>query len=78
VNVIDVSACDELITFIKGLKSRGVTIAFAHVRDTVRDDMQLSEIEAVVSPADFHERITDGISAWQRSSGPVGLAHGSS
>src|SRR5262249_30353704 len=66
VSRIDVSACDELITFIKELKSRGVTIAFARVRDTVREDMQLSKIEAVVSPADFYDRITDGISAWQR------------
>jgi len=66
VSRIDVSACDELITFIKKLKSRGITIAFARVRDTVREDMQLSKIEAVVSPADFYDRITDGISAWQR------------
>jgi len=66
VSRIDVTACDELITFIKELKSRGVTIAFARVRDTVREDMQLSKIEEVVSPADFYDRITDGISAWQR------------
>jgi high affinity sulfate transporter 1 len=66
VNFIDVSACDELITFIKQLQSRGVTIAFAHVRDTVRQDMQLAKIEAVVGSADFYERITDGICAWQR------------
>jgi anti-anti-sigma factor len=66
VSYIDVSACDELITFIKKLKSRGVTIAFARVRDAVRENLQLSKIEAVVSPADFHERVTDGISAWQR------------
>src|SRR5215813_7550579 len=66
VNFIDVSACDELITFIKQLQSRGVTIAFAHVRDTVRQDMQLGKIETVVGPANFYERITDGVRAWQR------------
>src|SRR6266436_1557967 len=66
VNFIDVSACDELITFIKQLQSRGVTIAFARVRDTVRQDMQLAKIEAVVGSGDFYERITDGICAWQR------------
>ena len=66
VNFIDVSAGDELITFIKQLQSRGVTIAFARVRDTVRQDMQLAKIEAVVGSADFYERITDGICAWQR------------
>src|SRR5215831_232151 len=66
VNFIDVSACDELITFIKQLQSGGVTIAFARVRDTVRQDMQLAKIEAVVGSADFYERITDGVRAWQR------------
>lgn len=66
VNFIDVSASDELITFIKQLQSRGVTIAFARVRDTVRQDMQVGKIEAVVGLADFYERITDGVCAWQR------------
>ena len=73
VSYIDVSACDELIIFIKELKSRGVTIAFARVRDAVRENLQLGKIEAVVSPADFHERITDGISAWQRRESSLGI-----
>jgi SulP family sulfate permease len=66
VNYIDVSACDELISFIKKLKTQRVTVAFARVRDPVRHRMQLGKIDAVVGPADFHERITDGVTAWQR------------
>jgi len=66
VNYIDVSACDELISYIKELKNQGVTVAFARVRDPVRQRMQLGTIEALVGPADFHERITDGVTAWQR------------
>jgi MFS superfamily sulfate permease-like transporter len=66
VNDIDVSACDELIMFIKKLKNQRVSVAFARVRDTVRRDLQLGKIEAVVDAANFHERITDGITAWQR------------
>jgi len=66
VNYIDVSACDELISFIKELKNQRVTVAFACVRDPVRQHMQLGKIEAVVGPADFYERITDGVTAWQR------------
>jgi anti-anti-sigma factor len=69
VNFIDVSACDELITFIKQLQSRDVTIAFARVRDNVRQDMQLGKIESVVGLADFYERVTDGVCAWQRHIG---------
>jgi SulP family sulfate permease len=66
VNYIDISACDELISFIKELKNQRVTVAFARVRDPVRQHMQLGKIEAVVGPANFHERITDGVIAWQR------------
>jgi MFS superfamily sulfate permease-like transporter len=66
VNYIDVSACDQLISFIKELKNQRVTVAFARVRDPVRQHMQLGKIEAVVGPADFYERITDGVTAWQR------------
>jgi len=66
VNDIDVTACDDLIPFIKELKNQGVTVAFARVRDPVRQNMQQRKIETVVGPADFHERITDGVIAWQR------------
>ena len=66
VNDIDVSACDDLIPFIKELKNQGVTVAFARVRDPVRQNMQQRKIETVVGPADFYERITDGLIAWQR------------
>jgi sulfate permease, SulP family len=61
VNSIDVTAADELLHFLKALQNRGVTVAFARVRDTVRDDMQLAGIEAIVDPQNFYERITDGV-----------------
>jgi anti-anti-sigma factor len=66
VNFIDVSACDELLTFIKELQSQGVTVAFARVRDAVRENLRLSGVEAVVDSASFYERITSGVHAWQR------------
>jgi high affinity sulfate transporter 1 len=65
VNFIDVSAGDEMFRLIKELQSRGITVAFARVRDVVRDDMRLAGIETVVSESNFHERITDGVRAWQ-------------
>src|SRR5215471_3263791 len=68
VNFIDITASDELLSLIKELQSRGITLAFARVRDVVRDDMRLAGIEAVVGPSNFHERITDGVRAWQRRS----------
>ena len=64
VNFIDITASDELLSLIKALQSRGITLAFARVRDVVRDDMRLAGIEAIVGPSNFHERITDGVRAW--------------
>jgi high affinity sulfate transporter 1 len=66
VNFIDISAGDELLSLIKELQKRGITVAFARVRDSVRDDMRRAGIEAIVGPTNFHERITDGVRAWQR------------
>ena len=63
VNFIDISAADGLLSLIKELQSRGITVAFARVRDAVRDDMRLAGIEAVVGPGNFYERTTDGVRA---------------
>ena len=65
-NFIDTSACDTLMRFIKELQSQGITVAFARVRDEVRERMRLAGIEALVCPTNFHERLTDGVRAWRR------------
>jgi len=41
------------------------------VRDVVRDDMRLAGIEPIVGANSFYERITDGVTAWQRSRTPI-------
>ena len=66
VNHTDVTGCDELLSLIKELHTRGITFAFARVRDDVRDDLRLAGIESIVGPTNFHERITDGVRAWQQ------------
>jgi MFS superfamily sulfate permease-like transporter len=66
VNFIDTSAGDELLRLVKELQSRGISVAFARVRDSVRDDMRLAGIETIVGPSNFYERTTDGVRAWQR------------
>ena len=65
VNFIDITASDELLRLIKELKNRGIALAFARVRDAVRDDMRLAGIEAIVGEPNFYERITDGVRARQ-------------
>jgi high affinity sulfate transporter 1 len=66
VNFIDTSACDALFILIQELQSQGITFAFARVRDEVQEHMRLAGIEAAVGPANFHERVTDGVRAWQQ------------
>jgi SulP family sulfate permease len=66
VNFIDTSACDTLLKTIRELRSREITFAFARVRDDVRERMRLGGIEAVVGSANFYERVTDGVRAWQQ------------
>jgi MFS superfamily sulfate permease-like transporter len=70
VNFIDTSACDELLHLIEDLHSKGITLAFARVRDQVRERMRLAGVEAAVGPTNFHERITDGVGAWRAASAP--------
>jgi sulfate permease, SulP family len=69
VNFIDTSACDALLNSIKELRSQGITLAFARVRDEVCERMRLAGIEAVVGSTNFHERVTDGVRAWQEAKG---------
>ena len=66
VNFIDTSACDAVLNVIKELQSQGIIFAFARVRDEVREQMRLGGIEAAVGSTNFHERVTDGIRAWQQ------------
>jgi SulP family sulfate permease len=72
VNFIDTTACDALLNAIKELQSRGITFGIARVRDQVRERMRLGGVETVVGPTNFHERVTDGVRAWQRNESPDG------
>src|SRR5215475_13894714 len=65
VNFTDTTGCDAALSTIKELQSQSITFAFARVRDEVRERMRLGGIEAVVGPANFYERVTDGVRAWQ-------------
>jgi high affinity sulfate transporter 1 len=78
VNLIDVSACDTLLNLIQALKSQGITFAFARVRDHVRERLRLGGVEAVVGSTNFHERVTDGVRAWQQQEAPDGASSGTS
>jgi high affinity sulfate transporter 1 len=66
VNVLDTTACDALLNLIRELQGQGITFAFARVRDEVRERMRRGGVEAAVGSTNFHERVTDGVRAWQQ------------
>jgi MFS superfamily sulfate permease-like transporter len=66
VNFIDTSACDALLILIRELQGLGITLAFAGVRDQVRERMRLAGVEETVGSTNFYERVTDGVHAWQQ------------
>jgi high affinity sulfate transporter 1 len=68
VNFIDTSASDALLSLLERLQSDDITCAFVRVRDSVRERMRLAGIEAVVGSANFYDRVTDGVRAWQAQS----------
>jgi high affinity sulfate transporter 1 len=74
VNQVDVSACDALLNIIQELQSQGITFAFARMRDYVRERMRRGGIEAVVGSANFHERVTEGVRAWQQHKSHDGMS----
>jgi len=78
VNLIDTTALDALLNTIKELQSKGITVAFARVRDQVRDRMRLAGVEAAVDAENFYERVTDGVRAWQRKGSRDGVSTGQS
>jgi len=76
VDFIDTSGCDAALSTIKELQSQGITFAFARVRDEVRERLRLGGVEAVVGSANFYERVTDGVRAWQHQDGLDALSAG--
>ena len=66
VNFIDTSACDALLSAVKELQAQGISVAFARVRDEVREALCRSGVEAAVGADRFYERVTDGVRAWRR------------
>jgi MFS superfamily sulfate permease-like transporter len=78
VNLIDSTACDTLLNIIQELQSQGITFAFARLRDHLREQLRLEGVEAVVGSTNFHERVTDGVRAWQEHEIPKGVSSGPS
>ena len=69
VDFLDITGGDELLRVVRELQNKGIGVGFVRVRDPIREDMRLAGIEAAVGPANFYERVTDGVRAWQHQAG---------
>lgn len=65
VNLVDTTALDELSNVVRELQEHRITFALSRVRDPVRELMRRDGLETLVGLENFHERITDGVRAWQ-------------
>ncbi|WP_029912745.1 SulP family inorganic anion transporter [Caulobacter sp. UNC358MFTsu5.1] len=63
ISLVDTSACDVLLRVIRGLKDDGVLVAFARVRDPIKDRLQRAGIVDAVGEGAFYDRLTDGVTA---------------
>lgn len=75
VNFIDSTGCDSTLDTIKELQGQGISFAFARVRDEVRERLRLGGVETAVGAANFYERVTDGVRAWQQRQSQSGHFH---
>jgi high affinity sulfate transporter 1 len=64
ITIVDSSASDVLKRLIRSLAGEGISVAFARVRDPVRDRLQRAGIVDAVGAASFHDRLTDGVQAF--------------
>ena len=61
---VDASAVDVLLSLIQELQDRGVSVAFARVRDPVRAGLAKAGVVDAVGAAAFYDRLTDGVRAF--------------
>jgi high affinity sulfate transporter 1 len=66
ITFVDVSAREALLGLIAKLKTAGIGLAFARVRDPVRAKLQAAGVVDAVGPAAFYDRLTDGVEAFER------------
>jgi high affinity sulfate transporter 1 len=64
ITFVDSSATDGLLTLIQQLKKQGVAVAFARVRDPIREKLKQAGIVDAVGADAFYDRLTDGVRAF--------------
>ena len=66
-NSIDATGCDMLIKLQSELAGKGIVLAFARLRDPLRDMMRRAGVEAALGPENFYDRINKGVKAFTKA-----------
>ena len=63
-NDIDTTGTDQLTHLYESLEQDGIDLAFAKVKDPVRDRMRRSGAEEVIGADNFHSSVSEGVRAY--------------
>ncbi len=66
---VDTTAADMLVELDSWLNARGVSLAFAEVKDPVRAKIQRYELERTIDPAHFYPTLDDAVTAYMAQTG---------
>lgn len=66
IDLVDATNCDTLIKLQSELAGKGIVLAFARLRDPLRDMMRRAGVEAAFGPENFYDRINEGVKAFTK------------
>ena len=66
---VDTTAADMLVELDSWLNARGVSLAFAEVKDPVREKIQRYELERTIDPAHFYPTLDEAVAAYLHETG---------
>jgi MFS superfamily sulfate permease-like transporter len=66
---VDTTAADMLVELDSWLNARGVSLAFAEVKDPVRAKIQRYELERTIDPAHFYPTLDEAVAAYMAETG---------
>ncbi len=66
---VDTTAADMLVELDSWLNARGVSLAFAEVKDPVRAKIQRYELERTIDPGHFYPTLDEAVAAYMAATG---------
>jgi len=67
INLLDTTAAEMLLDVHASLMKQGITLAFARVRDPVRDKMALTGVVDAVGAEHFHDTVIEGVETFDNA-----------